>query len=185
MSPQRHGRHVYQNRQRQSQSNPGIVLRQNRFRFVAVTHRNISFQQKTKSTSHYDRDHETQQTEAKHACRNNEQFEGKRRWQQRGHQHRGHVVTIDQIFHALLFCFGEPAQSMCAGASRNEIENPATERGSSRRHERVEQHPTRMRSEEHTSELQSPCNLVCRLLLEKKKKNRTEAEKSNKKERQR
>src|SRR5256885_9567161 len=33
--------------------------------------------------------------------------------------------------------------------------------------------PTRilaqLRSEEHTSELQSPCNLVCRLLLEKKK----------------
>src|SRR2546426_8570239 len=28
----------------------------------------------------------------------------------------------------------------------------------------------RNRSEEHTSELQSPCNLVCRLLLEKKKK---------------
>src|SRR2546426_4443240 len=27
----------------------------------------------------------------------------------------------------------------------------------------------RQRSEEHTSELQSPCNLVCRLLLEKKK----------------
>src|SRR2546426_5714481 len=30
--------------------------------------------------------------------------------------------------------------------------------------------PRRPRSEEHTSELQSPCNLVCRLLLEKKKK---------------
>src|SRR5256885_13111419 len=29
---------------------------------------------------------------------------------------------------------------------------------------------TLSRSEEHTSELQSPCNLVCRLLLEKKKK---------------
>src|SRR2546426_4375252 len=29
---------------------------------------------------------------------------------------------------------------------------------------------TESRSEEHTSELQSPCNLVCRLLLEKKKK---------------
>src|SRR2546426_2222030 len=29
------------------------------------------------------------------------------------------------------------------------------------------------RSEEHTSELQSPCNLVCRLLLEKKKKPET------------
>src|SRR5256885_11848607 len=30
--------------------------------------------------------------------------------------------------------------------------------------------PGHIRSEEHTSELQSPCNLVCRLLLEKKKK---------------
>src|SRR2546426_5371418 len=29
--------------------------------------------------------------------------------------------------------------------------------------------PAVVRSEEHTSELQSPCNLVCRLLLEKKK----------------
>src|SRR5256885_9792287 len=38
----------------------------------------------------------------------------------------------------------------------------------------VMQFPHRVRlqrSEEHTSELQSPCNLVCRLLLEKKKKN--------------
>src|SRR5256885_12421541 len=38
----------------------------------------------------------------------------------------------------------------------------------------IEIHPGaqigRCRSEEHTSELQSPCNLVCRLLLEKKKK---------------
>src|SRR2546426_4898755 len=31
------------------------------------------------------------------------------------------------------------------------------------------------RSEEHTSELQSPCNLVCRLLLEKKKTEKREA----------
>src|SRR5256885_11039601 len=31
----------------------------------------------------------------------------------------------------------------------------------------------RARSEEHTSELQSPCNLVCRLLLEKKKNEET------------
>src|SRR5256885_4745268 len=34
-------------------------------------------------------------------------------------------------------------------------------------------HSTQNRSEEHTSELQSPCNLVCRLLLEKKKTNHT------------
>src|SRR6266446_576752 len=33
--------------------------------------------------------------------------------------------------------------------------------------------PTAMRSEEHTSELQSPCNLVCRLLLEKKNNKQT------------
>src|SRR2546426_1858611 len=35
-----------------------------------------------------------------------------------------------------------------------------------------------VRSEEHTSELQSPCNLVCRLLLEKKKKIKSELESS-------
>src|SRR5947208_15442819 len=34
----------------------------------------------------------------------------------------------------------------------------------------VPAHPGRLRSEEHTSELQSPDHLVCRLLLEKKKK---------------
>src|SRR2546426_9284328 len=34
--------------------------------------------------------------------------------------------------------------------------------------------PDLLRSEEHTSELQSPCNLVCRLLLEKKKKKHRE-----------
>src|SRR5256885_10641360 len=36
------------------------------------------------------------------------------------------------------------------------------------------QPPPPPRSEEHTSELQSPCNLVCRLLLEKKKKHNQE-----------
>src|SRR5205807_10091173 len=36
------------------------------------------------------------------------------------------------------------------------------------RHARI-----RYRSEEHTSELQSPCNLVCRLLLEKKNQEQT------------
>src|SRR5256885_4429004 len=37
-------------------------------------------------------------------------------------------------------------------------------------HPRKGSTPILWRSEEHTSELQSPCNLVCRLLLEKKKK---------------
>src|SRR5205807_8848714 len=36
-------------------------------------------------------------------------------------------------------------------------------------HDPLTQLANRNRSEEHTSELQSPCNLVCRLLLEKKK----------------
>src|SRR2546426_9234860 len=39
-----------------------------------------------------------------------------------------------------------------------------------RRPDHAVDHVSRERSEEHTSELQSPCNLVCRLLLEKKKK---------------
>src|SRR5256885_9169064 len=34
------------------------------------------------------------------------------------------------------------------------------------------------RSEEHTSELQSPCNLVCRLLLEKKKDTRVHSQRN-------
>src|SRR5256885_14341739 len=43
--------------------------------------------------------------------------------------------------------------------------HPQAGRGDHRRRVRLI-----LRSEEHTSELQSPCNLVCRLLLEKKKK---------------
>src|SRR5438876_6239567 len=45
-----------------------------------------------------------------------------------------------------------------------------SERSRSRRGRRVRQARRRARSEEHTSELQSPVHLVCRLLLEKKKK---------------
>src|SRR5205807_8092061 len=50
------------------------------------------------------------------------------------------------------------------------LDDLAVHRGAGERHHqrsRLRQEP---RSEEHTSELQSPCNLVCRLLLEKKKK---------------
>src|SRR5256885_11061663 len=49
-------------------------------------------------------------------------------------------------------------------------------RAADEQHARIDHDPAccssaARRSEEHTSELQSPCNLVCRLLLEKKKKN--------------
>src|SRR6478735_12511997 len=49
---------------------------------------------------------------------------------------------------------------------------PTATRSASMRPRRVtcSRSPVDSRSEEHTSELQSPCNLVCRLLLEKKKK---------------
>src|SRR2546426_7007282 len=44
----------------------------------------------------------------------------------------------------------------------------------------IPDHPIRrQRSEEHTSELQSPCNLVCRLLLEKKKDSKIRAQRSD------
>src|SRR5256885_9284302 len=45
---------------------------------------------------------------------------------------------------------------------------PQPASGPRRRERTVVQHLLPVRSEEHTSELQSPCNLVCRLLLEKK-----------------
>src|SRR5256885_7613691 len=54
----------------------------------------------------------------------------------------GHAVLVDGFF---LFWHGAPEHQQLADVLN--------------------------RSEEHTSELQSPCNLVCRLLLEKKKKN--------------
>src|SRR3989454_7738607 len=51
---------------------------------------------------------------------------------------------------------GEPGQDDCRGTPRR------------RHHHVAELLAPPARSEEHTSELQSPCNLVCRLLLEKK-----------------
>src|SRR5687768_18115181 len=65
---------------------------------------------------------------------------------------------------------------------QRERERERTERDEERRgrldpdpaHERGHDAPRRARSEEHTSELQSRLHLVCRLLLEKKKKHKTE-----------
>src|SRR2546426_9184112 len=56
---------------------------------------------------------------------------------------------------------GEPSWRLC---------NPGPGRLARRPHRRrLSERRRPARSEEHTSELQSPCNLVCRLLLEKKK----------------
>src|SRR5256885_9977371 len=55
---------------------------------------------------------------------------------------------------------GDVHRASRADGERDHEEHPRLD------HTRHRQHT---RSEEHTSELQSPCNLVCRLLLEKKK----------------
>src|SRR5688500_19124856 len=56
---------------------------------------------------------------------------------------------------------------LAEGARRFEAGRAGVHRGE--RSRRDFQIALRKRSEEHTSELQSPCNLVCRLLLDKKK----------------
>src|SRR5256885_9988253 len=59
-------------------------------------------------------------------------------------------------------------------------DRPGVESDTSESHGITALHPTdRLRSEEHTSELQSPCNLVCRLLLEKKKRKTVDIQSSN------
>src|SRR2546426_2401425 len=65
-------------------------------------------------------------------------------------------ATIRSVNDALVTTLGA-----CGDVVRNVISCPAPLPGG-------------LRSEEHTSELQSPCNLVCRLLLEKKKNNKIE-----------
>src|SRR5438093_6420181 len=57
----------------------------------------------------------------------------------------------------------------CPGACRS-IERRGLDRASAAHHREDATRDVRARSEEHTSELQSLTNLVCRLLLEKKKK---------------
>src|SRR5256885_7304057 len=60
-----------------------------------------------------------------------------------------------------------PAQVPTRAVQSSAVTDSAWARSENRR--RILQSELQNRSEEHTSELQSPCNLVCRLLLEKKK----------------
>src|SRR3989454_4093098 len=68
--------------------------------------------------------------------------------------YQGHVAILDAANGKLLHVWN----SLCSDRPGIEDPRPVTA-------ERI----PHVRSEEHTSELQSPCNLVCRLLLEKKK----------------
>src|SRR5205807_9529940 len=65
--------------------------------------------------------------------------------------------------------YGESPLAGQTPAERRMEDPPATVGGRLPRQYRKPQGLWLMRSEEHTSELQSPCNIVCRLLLEKKK----------------
>src|SRR2546426_2101151 len=79
---------------------------------------------------------------------------------------RSTLFPYTTLFRSPALRRGPPAGSSFHGAPRKGS-------GSDRSRSGRPQRPWRGRSEEHTSELQSPCNLVCRLLLEKKKKKRT------------
>src|SRR2546426_4155427 len=69
---------------------------------------------------------------------------------------------------AVRFVLGRPLARRAAPRSQT-ILHPEARRHGRREREGGQWGGVKGRSEEHTSELQSPCNLVCRLLLEKKK----------------
>src|SRR3989454_8425541 len=83
------------------------------------------------------------------------ELRGVRQLQTRGRRRRGHVAVILD---------GRPARR---GSLLRLDQDHAVRRAAAVDREEGSRGG---RSEEHTSELQSPCNLVCRLLLEKKKK---------------
>src|SRR5256885_11070048 len=74
------------------------------------------------------------------------------------------IYTLS-LHDALPICPTRSSRPWCATATRSSPWRART----SRRARRAAGTARSSRSEEHTSELQSPCNLVCRLLLEKKK----------------
>src|SRR5256885_1899931 len=96
-------------------------------------------------------------------------------WSRRGRDHpRKHHVRSQGLEqartdpgHAV-----EPRQTAKQTVPLTPSDDALRERRSDPRQPRDLRHVGAVRSEEHTSELQSPCNLVCRLLLEKKKKRR-------------
>src|SRR2546426_5896857 len=69
-----------------------------------------------------------------------------------------------------LFRSSEGSARVYAGRVRQKFPGPAATCGINAPSGAFVSQVRFFRSEEHTSELQSPCNLVCRLLLEKKKK---------------
>src|SRR2546426_2692214 len=90
---------------------------------------------------------------------------------------RSSLMGVRQAFSRLTLTMRSAAALALASASLGSItlRRPRTARAWAPGRSRLgrQARARRVRSEEHTSELQSPCNLVCRLLLEKKKKSKT------------
>src|SRR2546426_2427607 len=86
---------------------------------------------------------------------------------ERARHHDGDVaIVMPRSFDSELVCVQNPT-SRPSPPNRSPPPNPNSSR--LRWSRATPPRRTQTRSEEHTSELQSPCNLVCRLLLEKKK----------------
>src|SRR5947199_10779724 len=88
-----------------------------------------------------------------------------------------HVFSLSIFFFFFFLIIRRPPRStlfpyttLFRSLATTRLPAPASLRGSTRRALCVESSLRRKRSEEHTSELQSLRHLVCRLLLEKKKK---------------
>src|SRR5256885_9430376 len=82
-----------------------------------------------------------------------------------------HLLTLADANSAVKPCPGQAAARMATqpGAWQDEDVVTALEREHTVQTGKITLRDHDYRSEEHTSELQSPCNLVCRLLLENKK----------------
>src|SRR2546426_4874227 len=79
---------------------------------------------------------------------------------------RSTLFPYTTLFRSLLL---EHGRQLAADQHRAADRQPGVPAGRPVDHRVGKECRSRWRSEEHTSELQSPCNLVCRLLLEKKK----------------
>src|SRR2546426_1238297 len=85
---------------------------------------------------------------------------------------RSTLFPYTTLFRSLLvddLAFDGPDLEVHAELVGDELRGRWVEQLVDRRHDAELEERLDHRSEEHTSELQSPCNLVCRLLLEKKK----------------
>src|SRR5256885_13010515 len=82
-------------------------------------------------------------------------------------------TTLFRSIHKVRAGGGRRFRNRGFGNCRTHICLKTLQRCDSARHRLHLDRSKTIRSEEHTSELQSPCNLVCRLLLEKKKRPHT------------